>query len=48
MSKKLSAKTADKYALYQRAVQSADQDVNFLFLRTGQNSAMILLPNLTT
>jgi len=31
MSKKLSAKTADKYALYQRAVQSADQDVNFLF-----------------
>ena len=32
MNKPLSAKTADKYALYQRAVQSADQDVIFLFV----------------
>ena len=31
MSKKLSAKTADKYALYQQAVQSAEQDVDFLY-----------------
>jgi len=31
MSKNLSAKTADKYALYQQAVQSAEQDVDFLF-----------------
>ena len=31
MSKNLTAKTADKYALYQRAVQSEDQDVSFLF-----------------
>ena len=31
MSKKLSAKSADKYVLYQRAVQSAEQDVDFLF-----------------
>ena len=30
MGKKLSAKTADKYVLYQRAVQSAEQDVDFL------------------
>ena len=31
MSKRLSAKTADKYVLYQRAVQSAEEDVDFLF-----------------
>lgn len=31
MSNNLSAKTADKYALYQHAVQSAEQDVDFLF-----------------
>ena len=30
MSQKLSANTADKYVLYQRAVQSAEQDVEFL------------------
>lgn len=30
MGKKLTAKTADKYVLYQQAVQSADQDVEFL------------------
>jgi len=31
MNKNLSAKTADKYALYQRAVQSAEQDADFLY-----------------
>lgn len=31
MSKKFNAKTANKYALYQRAVQSAEEDVDFLF-----------------
>jgi len=31
MSTYYTAKTADKYELYQRAVQSADQDVSFLF-----------------
>lgn len=31
MGKKFSAKTADKYVLYQKAVQSAEQDVEFLF-----------------
>lgn len=31
MVKKYTAKTADKYVLYQRAVQSAKQDVEFLF-----------------
>lgn len=31
MSQKFTAKTADKYVLYQRAVQSAAQDVEFLF-----------------
>ncbi len=30
MAPKFTAKTADKYVLYQRAVQSADQDVQFL------------------
>jgi len=30
MTKKFTAKTADKYVLYQRAVQSAEQDVEFL------------------
>ncbi|MFT6407569.1 MAG: hypothetical protein ACJAQ6_000982, partial [Arenicella sp.] len=30
MAKNYTAKTADKYVLYQRAVQSAEQDVNFL------------------
>jgi len=30
MGKKFTAKTADKYVLYQRAVQSAEQDVDFL------------------
>ena len=31
MTNKYTAKTADKYALYQRAVQSAEQDIEFLF-----------------
>lgn len=31
MSTQYTAKTADKYELYQRAVQSAEQDVSFLF-----------------
>lgn len=31
MGKKFTAKTADKYVLYQRAVQSAEQDADFLF-----------------
>ena len=31
MKKEFTAKTADKYALYQQAVQSAEQDVDFLF-----------------
>ncbi len=31
MAKKLTAKTSDKYQLYQQAVQSAEQDVEFLF-----------------
>lgn len=31
MNNKLTLKSADKYALYQRAVQSAEQDVDFLF-----------------
>jgi len=31
MKNKFTAKTADKYVLYQRAVQSAEQDASFLF-----------------
>ena len=31
MTQKYTANTADKYVLYQRAVQSAEQDVDFLF-----------------
>lgn len=31
MTKKFTAKKADKYALYQRAVQSAEQDIDFLY-----------------